>query len=578
MRRGRKSRSIRAASCLGAFGALLIVLFFSTGSAMASRGHAFSGSFGGHCLAEPCEGTFKEPSGVAVNEATGEVYVVDRGESGVHGRVVRFNEEGQFVSEFNGSGALAGEEHAAGSLKEPGEIETGRFEEPEGIAIDNSEGASKGDVYVVDAGAAHRVIDKYSSAGEYLGQIAEAEGTPFQGHPLDGVAVDPEGVVWVYREAPGDEQLLQRNAERIPAKRSFALGAGFGRPGAAVDSKGSFYVRYLVVGGARIAKDDHTGAVQIKEIDEKDSSAVAVDQTTDDSFIDNITSVRVSNPEGAELERLGEEEGEKHLSEGHGGRREGRRLRCSSPTPPAMRSCCSARSNPPRRRSKASRSRTSPRKAPSFAAKSTRAAKSAKNRPNTSSSTGAARPPATCSSSPYEATAPVPPGQVEADFGVHSVSAPIEGLSASATYHFRLLARNEHGEGQPGEEEAFTTQSAGGKLTLPDDRGWELVSPPDKQGALIAPISERRRAGGGGRLGHHLPDERADRIPAGRVLKRSAGALKQGHGVVVLARHRDRALGPTGFAVGPGPEYKLFDRELSRQRRAAVRRVHPGAL
>ena len=40
-----------------------------------------------------------------------------------------------------------------------------------------------------------------------------------------------------------------------------------------------------------------------------------------------------------------------------------------------------------------------------------------------------------------------------------------------------------------GEEQTFTTQPAG-VFELPDGRGWEMVSPPDKHGALLEPIRE----------------------------------------------------------------------------------------
>jgi hypothetical protein len=121
------------------FVTVLTALLFSATPALAARQHEYKTTFGGHCLAEPgCTGEelFK-PSGVAVNEATGDVYVVDTGEAGQHGRVVRFNSAGTYQGEFNGSGTLAGEGKEADSGTVPGEVKTGRFEEPEEIAVDN---------------------------------------------------------------------------------------------------------------------------------------------------------------------------------------------------------------------------------------------------------------------------------------------------------------------------------------------------------------------------------------------------------------------------------------------------------
>ena len=93
------------------------------------------------------------------------------------------------------SGTLPGEGSAA---------PTGRFSSPEGAAVDDStsplEDPSAGDVYVVDAG--HDVVDKFSSTGAYIGQLAETSGGSRFG-VLDGVGVDASGELWVYQEVGG---------------------------------------------------------------------------------------------------------------------------------------------------------------------------------------------------------------------------------------------------------------------------------------------------------------------------------------------------------------------------------------
>jgi DNA-binding beta-propeller fold protein YncE len=124
------------------------------------------------------EDQFNEPSGVAVNEATGHVYVVDKGNN----RVEYFSAAGAYLGQFNGSAAP-----------------TGAFSSPEGIAVDNySLSPSFGDVYVVDTG--HEVIDKFSPSGTYLGQLtgAETPGASFSGKL--GVALDRSGNLWVDEE------------------------------------------------------------------------------------------------------------------------------------------------------------------------------------------------------------------------------------------------------------------------------------------------------------------------------------------------------------------------------------------
>jgi hypothetical protein len=91
------------------------------------------------------------------------------------------------------------------------------------------------------------------------------------------------------------------------------------------------------------------------------------------------------------------------------------------------------------------------------------------------------------------AVAPAAPGDVgvggEAGDLVEAVSESVGGLAPATTYRFRLVASNEVGvsEGEAGEGGAevahtFTTEpvvSSG----LPDGRAYELVTPPDKEGA-----------------------------------------------------------------------------------------------
>lgn len=147
-------------------------------------------------------GKLKEPVGVAVDDKTGDVYVADS----ANRRVEYFSKDGSFVGEFNGSGALPNEGKAAGSGHGSEEVETGQFEHPEQIAIDNdSTSSSYGDVYVADAWPEstpnplneHNVIDKFSATGEYLGQVIGQPGRA-RFDDLRGVAVDASGNLWVY--------------------------------------------------------------------------------------------------------------------------------------------------------------------------------------------------------------------------------------------------------------------------------------------------------------------------------------------------------------------------------------------
>ncbi len=97
-----------------------------------------------------------------------------------------------------------------------------------------------------------------------------------------------------------------------------------------------------------------------------------------------------------------------------------------------------------------------------------------------------------CGSSPYPTTVPVPdapvPGLSEA-----TVSQPIEGLSASATYHFRIVVSDANGVAV-GPEVTFLDEPAASFCSssrppedqhLADCRAYEMVTPAVKDGALI---------------------------------------------------------------------------------------------
>jgi hypothetical protein len=78
----------------------------------------------------------------------------------------------------------------------------------------------------------------------------------------------------------------------------------------------------------------------------------------------------------------------------------------------------------------------------------------------------------------YEPGVRIPERALPASSTPVGVQVGITGLKAATTYSFRFLAHNEHGsiEGPP---TSFTTLSSGGAAsqTLPDNRGYELVSP-----------------------------------------------------------------------------------------------------
>ena len=94
---------------------------------------------------------------------------------------------------------------------------------------------------------------------------------------------------------------------------------------------------------------------------------------------------------------------------------------------------------------------------------------------------------------PHGVSVPVP------DVSIGSGEAPVrvpehvlQGLAASTLYHYRVVAVSELEVGGgtkavtfDGPDQTFTTQHSGGEFVLPDGRRYEMVTPPQKEGASV---------------------------------------------------------------------------------------------
>jgi NHL repeat len=248
-------------------------------------------------------------SGVAVNQQTGDVYVADTGNQ----RVVEFDSTGNFILAFGRSvdqttggdicTAASGDTCQAGAIGTGG----GAFWRPIWIAVDNSSGHSSGDVYVGDAGTpvynissretgTRDVISKFSAAGAYIpmsdnygGGTSRGSFAAYTGLGLQGIAVDPDGNLWVYSnwifefsESGGLVQTLRTQVSDFS-----------GRDDIAVDKSHVF----LSVGaqqGSRLARFDTSAGpggngANLGMIGRGDTFAshIALDPSTEDLFTDN---------------------------------------------------------------------------------------------------------------------------------------------------------------------------------------------------------------------------------------------------------------------------------------------------
>jgi DNA-binding beta-propeller fold protein YncE len=159
---------------------------------------------------------------------------------------------------------------------------------------------------------------------------------------------------------------------------------------------------------------------------------------------------------------------------------------------------------------------------------------------------------------------------------------PIElgGLTHGTVYHYRFVTENALGE-FVGPDHAFKTQGAG-VFVLPDNRSWELVSPPDLHGSAIEPLDSGnegtadggggavKAAAAGGAIGYVTsapvePDVRGyqefSQALSRRVGGGGAGTSSSGWSSRALSVAHAPAT-PTGLAF-KGREYRWFSEDLS---------------
>ena len=136
--------------------------------------------------------TFTKPAGMAVDPASGDLYVIDLSEEGLNGTLHRFEPNGE-PDPFSALGTNvidgAGGEDATPSGEVLGnEGFFGFMETQVAIAPPDAAGGTADDIYVTDA--TNGVVDVFAPSGKYIGQQAVAS------HPC-GVAVDPSGLLYI---------------------------------------------------------------------------------------------------------------------------------------------------------------------------------------------------------------------------------------------------------------------------------------------------------------------------------------------------------------------------------------------
>jgi len=596
----------RAAPSLVAKGPLFLLFIccflvppaFFAPSSLAARGHEFGFAVGWGVadgeerlevcrapgctpkpgIAGPGKGQFAVPVGVATNEATGDFYVLDE----VNGRVERFSADGTYLGEFDGSGVLEVE----GSEQVDTAPPTGQFVEPKTIAVDNScaqlklseaactaQKPSNGDVYVAD-GFPHKVIDKFTASGRYVGQVAVPLFEGGASLELDGIGVDPQGNLWV-AENQGLEHrgFDQFNSALINQFVKFEEdeGARFTSvyPALATGNDGELYAN-LILETPTVERFSPLGK-PLNVVVKRESRGAAVEHSTGDVYVDNVTSVGRFSPgeEPRELERLGEgvliggsgiavssvlvpedvdREGPLYVADG--GAADAAVFPLEGPKPPTIEGI--------------SVSAVTSESALLRAVVNPRGAQTEYR-----FEYGACSAPGMCASSPYEASVPASGEGLlggPSDFEGREVSAHPQGLEAEVTYHFRVVARNEKNlpkEFVEASEKVFRTQPAASAGLL-DGRDWEIVSPARKHGTRIRPIlgQDVIQAAVSGDAFTYVADSPTENEPKGysNLVQVFSRRTKDGWRSEDIALSHTRS---TGQSIGAGEEYRFFSDDLS---------------
>ena len=413
--------------------------------------------------------------------------------------------------------------------------------------------ASVGDIYIVANRTWRKaVIDKFSPEGVLLGTlISKKEEKEEVEGAIDGVAVDSSGNVWVQREEEEDEFVLERFNDETPNRLleatevevpSLSEASRPTRPGFAIDSTGDIYVTYEPGGKdlpeeleeieereearkenkeeprheapqepcerARclVAKLHLHGAPEsleaeplVSELDGEDTTGVASDlssgaQSSGDVYLDNLTGVVAFSSSGSPIERFGAQQ----LSEGAGA--SGLALdgksnevllaqEVSLEGQPSERIDVYAPSQPGAPVIEAQSLTTAQVTSSSATVRASIDPSGGETYYRVRYGTGVCQeaPTPTC-----DQETPAPPGaNIGEGYGSQPASVSLSGLSPSTTYHFRVIAEDpSRGASVLSEEATFSTLTAGeAQAVLPDGRVWELVSPADKRGVAIEPIS-----------------------------------------------------------------------------------------
>jgi hypothetical protein len=265
-----RTLTLTALTTLCAMGSLAL----ANTPALAETTHAFTGSFG---PGGPGVGTFSDVGGVAVDQSSGDVYVLDVGA----GSVYKFDATGHPVNfAASGTNVITGV-GGAGS----GESE---------IAVDSSTGPDEGDIYVAN----NSVVRIYDAAGEPFPE-------PLTGGETCGVAVDSSGDVYVGVFPSTVKKYTPASNPVTNADETASMGGLKNICNVAVDGQGNLYAA-TYYGGVNKYEALQFGSLSATgTLLDEHGNTLAFDPSSDDVYIDEGSGVAQYEASGTFLERTG---------------------------------------------------------------------------------------------------------------------------------------------------------------------------------------------------------------------------------------------------------------------------------
>jgi hypothetical protein len=282
---------------IGALAALALLVVFAP-SAQAAPTRTYQSSFG----------SFSNPQPVAVDQASGDVYVLDVGAA----KVLRFKPNGE-PDPFSASAPYIAANELSGSTVGAFSFYGGASEQQLAVAPPGSPAGTAGDLYVTESGAG--AIDVFAPSGEYLGRITEAGGSGFSGE-ICGVAVDPSGKLYIgsyggeiYKYVPSANPPTSADYDSqitgVPGPCNIA--AGSSSVYASTWSTGPLtkYPASLFPGGGGSADASSSGSVIEVGGNPVASTTAYVDPSSEELYVDEGNKISVFDSSGAFLYGFG---------------------------------------------------------------------------------------------------------------------------------------------------------------------------------------------------------------------------------------------------------------------------------